>query len=225
MGNEFGLPSVPRGLTRELTVYLHALNSSLLRLAGSLRGTAEVRAVRASEASTMGTRAPADGSISQVMLGDAIVTEGKLTDGAVTESKLAAGAVTGEKIAAGSVGGNALADGAVSFGKIASGSVTTGKLSDGAVTAAKLASGIVVSMESGEALDCQTIALTGAWEETPCVLISRFALPEGGQKIAEIGVKGLRFDAGVWKFDAAGNFSWVAIGHPVAPGMGGESDE
>ena len=49
MGNERGLPSLPRGLSRDLTVYLQSLAEFVLRLSGSVRGSQSARAVRAAE--------------------------------------------------------------------------------------------------------------------------------------------------------------------------------
>ena len=46
-----GLQSVPRGLDRNLTTYLQAIRTELLRLSGLVRGSDQSRAVRASEAS------------------------------------------------------------------------------------------------------------------------------------------------------------------------------
>lgn len=49
MGNERGLPSIPRGLGRELTTYLQALHGILLSLSGLSRGSD--RALRVSDGS------------------------------------------------------------------------------------------------------------------------------------------------------------------------------
>jgi hypothetical protein len=206
---------------REITVYLQALNASFLRLAGSVRGSSEARAVRVAEVARFAVGAPVSGSVRESMIGDGAISTGKLADGSVTADKLADGSVTADKPAPGSVGTRALADGSVTFGKIAGGAlgtsglaeraVTTEKIADGAVNTAKLADGIETRWVSGTATDGETVSIPGAWAGRPCVMLTRFVL---ALPATETGILNLRDDNG-WKFDAAGDFDWTAVGHPA----------
>ena len=102
-----GLQAVPRGLDRNLTTYLQAIRTELLRLSGLVRGSDQSRAVRASEASVAfggGTVSTASGSvdmgaIASQIFRDGSVTERKLADRAVAGGKLADNAVTSRTIA------------------------------------------------------------------------------------------------------------------------------
>ena len=142
-----GLQAVPRGLDRNLTTYLQAIRTELLRLSGLVRGSDQSRAVRASEASVAfggGTVSTASGSvdmgaIASQIFRDGSVTERKLADRAVAGGKLADNAVTSRTIAPGEVGNNALAEQAVTAGKLADGAVTAGALAMRCVTRDKLA--------------------------------------------------------------------------------------
>ena len=92
-----GLQSVPRGLDRNLTTYLQAIRTELLRLSGLVRGSAQSRAVRASEASAAfggGSVSTPSGSVDVAAIASQI-----FRDGSVTERKLADRAVTGGKLA------------------------------------------------------------------------------------------------------------------------------
>lgn len=107
MGNKGGLPSVPRGLDQELTLYLQALDGLVRRMAGMVRGSVqESSAARstaatqhASASSTEGasaigcvtTRMLADGAVGTKQLKRRAVTTDILADKAVTEAKLADG--------------------------------------------------------------------------------------------------------------------------------------
>ena len=142
-----GLQAVPRGLDRNLTTYLQAIRTELLRLSGLVRGSDQSRAVRASEASVAfggGTVSTASGSvdmgaIASQIFRDGSVTERKLADRAVAGGKLADNAVTSRTIAPGEVGNNALAEQAVTAGNLSDGAVTAGALAMRCVTRDKLA--------------------------------------------------------------------------------------
>ena len=146
-----GLQAVPRGLDRNLTTYLQAIRTELLRLSGLVRGSDQSRAVRASEASVAfggGSISTASGNvdvgaIASQVLRDGSVTERKLAERAVTGGKLADNSVTSRTIAPGEVGNNALAGGAVTAGKLADGAVTSGALMNRCVTRDKLGDGAV----------------------------------------------------------------------------------
>ena len=90
MAADRGLPSVPRGLPRELTAYLSSLDAVLRRLSGDMRGAETARAVRAVEAVSFQAPQP---------IGSSAITVDMLCDGAVTERKIRDGAVTGKKLA------------------------------------------------------------------------------------------------------------------------------
>lgn len=99
---ERGLPSVPRGLPRDLTLFLQAILRVLSSLCGLGPGTEKTRAVRVSEERAAGTG-------TTPLSADAVNTQ-HIKDGAVTSAKLADGCVTGPKLAPGSVSSEKLAD-------------------------------------------------------------------------------------------------------------------
>ena len=142
-----GLQSVPRGLDRNLTTYLQAIRTELLRLSGLVRGSDQSRAVRASEASaafgggsvSTPSKSVDVAAIASQIFRDGSVTERKLAERAVTGGKVADNAVTARTIAPGEVDNNALAEQAVTAGKLAGGAVTAGALANGCVTRGKLA--------------------------------------------------------------------------------------
>lgn len=102
MPPERGLPSVPRGLSRDLTLFLQAILRVLSNLSGLGPGTEKTRAVRVSEERLYGAgTAP--------LSVDAVSTQ-HIKDGAITSAKLADGCVTGPKLAPGSVNPEKLAD-------------------------------------------------------------------------------------------------------------------
>ena len=71
MAVERGLPSVPQGLPRGLTVYLQNLHAYLLRLAGNVRGAADSQAVRRAEiAGYSKSSAPGENSVTAAMVRD-----------------------------------------------------------------------------------------------------------------------------------------------------------
>lgn len=206
MANERGLPSVPRGLPRDLTVYLQSLAETLLRLSGSVRGSGDARAVRAAERSSLGFGAstPGQAAILSWMLKDKAVTSDKLADGAVTETKLGMSAVTEQ----------AIRPGAVTEAALAAEAVTGTRIADGAVDASKLACGVLPVVIGGAAVDGETVVLPGTWRERPWVAL---ALVTGMSSAGVAGALDLReapgdAETGVWRFDAAGNFHWIAVG-------------
>lgn len=242
MAVDRGLPSVPQGLPRSLTVYLQSLHAYLLRLAGNIRGASDSQAVRRSDlAGYSRTQTPAADSITAAMLRDGSVTEKKLADGAVSASKIADGVIEGKKLVQGAVGSRELAGGAVDAYAIQPAAVTTEKLADSAVSedkiaekavsAGKLADGIMTFVVSGQAEDGNVVEVPGQWIGTPLVAVTGFSfgsLPAG----AEIVVKadGLRKSGELWMFDAVaravvppqmeeespltvhGRMGWMAVG-------------
>lgn len=206
MGNERGLPAIPRGLGRELTTYLQALHGILLGLSGLSRGAD--RALRVSDGSVR------TGTV-MAAIGQAAVLNRHLADKAVTSSKLADGCVTAGK----------LAPSAVTDKAIQAGAVTEEALAAGAVTVSKLASGVLPVWVAGTAAHGETVSLPGVWIAAPLVALTAVTLP-GSQTETEadalsaVGVSGLREvvdengqGTGQWEFDAAGNFAWAAIGY------------
>lgn len=101
MAPERGLPSVPRGLSRDLTLFLQAILRVLSSLSGLGPGTEKTRAVRVSEERLYGagTAALSADAVSTQHIKDGAITSAKLADGCVTEVKLAAKSVTLEKLA------------------------------------------------------------------------------------------------------------------------------
>ena len=213
MAVDRGLPAVPQGLPRGLTVYLQSLHAYLLRLAGNIRGASDTQAVRRSDlAGYSRNPAPAVDSVTAAMLKDGSVTEKKLADGAVSAGKIADGVIEGKKLVQGAVGSRELAGGAVDADAVQKAAVTTEKLADGAVSedkiadkavsAGKLADGIMTFVVSGQAEDGDVVELPGEWSGSPLVSVSGFSfssLPAG----AEMTVKadGLRKSGDCWLFD------------------------
>ena len=237
MGNERGLPSLPRGLSRDLTVYLQSLAEFVLRLSGSVRGSQSARAVRAAEKAGLGpgTATIGQGAVQSDMLRRGCVTEDKLADGAVTAAKLGQSAVTSRAVMPGAVnetalavnavGESRLADGAVTADKLADKAITTKKLADGAVSRSKLGVGVLPALVAGTATNGETVALPGLWACAPVVAMTAFSLSQGRDgetegNDARTGVSGLRevvddtgAGTGVWEFDAVGSFCWAAAGY------------
>lgn len=206
MGNERGLPSIPRGLGRELTTYLQALHNMLLGLSGLSRGSD--RALRMSDGSvSTGTVTASIGQASVLTrhLADKAVTSSKMADGCVTAAKLAQSAVTDKAIQAGAVTGTALATGAVS--------------------ASKIKPGVLPVWVTGSARNGEIITLPGVWAATPLVAVTALSLHsiQEGEQVGNpvrVGVAALREvedeegkGTGQWEFDATGDFEWAAIGY------------
>ena len=178
MALDRGLPSVPQGLPRGLTVYLQNLHAYLLRLAGNVRGASDSRAVRRSEmAGYTKTTAPGEHAITSDMLRDGSVTEKKLADNAVTGKKIADAAIEGKKLVQGAIGSRELAAGAVDSDALMNGAVSGEKLADAAVSSAKLEKGLLTVTLSGEAEDGAEVELPGEWEGMPAVCVTGFSLP------------------------------------------------
>lgn len=183
MAHEHGLPSVPRGLPRELTIFLQGILRVLSSMGGFGRGTEKTRALRVSDgksvaaapaaldAGAVATRHISDGAVTQSKLADLCVTEGKLAQSSVTARAIAGGAVTGEALAAQCVSADKLADNA-----------------------------LPASME-GSARDGEAVQI-GTWYGAPHVALLGFRVPLMDGATLRVGIKNLREEAGVWSFDA-----------------------
>ncbi|WP_297669733.1 hypothetical protein [uncultured Desulfovibrio sp.] len=141
-GSDRGLPAIPRGLDRGLSIYLQSLSSLILRLSGIVRGSEQARALRVSDGATGTASAIADAAVTSAKLASSAVTEDKIAVGAVTEKKLGKGAVTRDAIADGAIVA-ALADNSLPGAKLQNETVTAAKLAPGAVTGVALAFGAV----------------------------------------------------------------------------------
>lgn len=221
MGSDRGLPSLPRGLPRDLTTYLQGLSTVVLRLSGNVRGSEQVRAVRVSEgvSTAAGSGRPGIGqneilswnlanrAVTTEKMVDGCVTSPKLANGAVTEGKLADEAVVTGKLAERAVTSSKLADGAVTAESIKAGAITEDAIADGAVQGTKLASGVLPVFHAGTAVDGETVVLPGIWVSAPAVMLTLISLPpvqapeqepDSGLELAEptvglsVGVTGLR---------------------------------
>lgn len=201
MATDRGLPAVPRGIDRALTNYLQALQTVVLRLSGMVRGSDESRAVRVSDGSVSTGTATASigqGSVLTTHIADNAITSSKITDGAVTDTKIAPSAVTSRAIASGAVGTDSMA----------------GKC----VTADKFADGVLPTMITGTAVDGEDVLIPGKWLSKPGVMLSSVSSAQA--LTGAFGVMGLQeilaadgAGTGEWKFTAAGNFVWMAMGH------------
>ena len=148
MAADRGLPSVPRGLPRELTAYLSSIDAVLRRLSGDMRGAETARAVRAAEVVSFQAPQPIGSSAITVdMLCDGAVTERKIRDGAVTGKKLAQSTITPRELGAGAVTEDALEKGSVATSKLCDRAVTDDKIGDGAVVSRTLADHAVTEMK------------------------------------------------------------------------------
>lgn len=170
----------------------------------------------------------ADGAINNEKLADLSVSERKLADYAITADKLADLAVSGSKIADGAVGNEKLAKDAVAEANLVSESVTsrviaakaigTVAISDNAVTKEKIATGVLPTFSNGSAEDGEVVQLPGKWLSKPNVMLSFVSSVQTDtgefgatalQEILDEDGKG----TGAWKFTAAGNFTWLAVGN------------
>lgn len=223
MAHEKALMAVPRGLPRDLTVYLQSLNNVVSRLAGIGRGTETARAVRVNEG-IMGKKDT--GPIDAARISAGSISGDKLADGSVTEAKLAENAVTAKKIASGSIGASLLANGAVGEAKLSNNSVSASKIRNFNVTAEKLARDLWPVFVEGTGTHGETINL-GKWLDRPLVGITGHRIPvaDCGEICAEI--VNLRENNGHWFFDVhavcelgeedgekfyPGEISWQAMG-------------
>ncbi len=202
MGNERGLPSIPRGLGRELTAYLQAIHGVLLNLSGLSRGSD--RALRVSDGSVR------TGTVT-ASIGQASVLTRHLADKAVTSSKMADGCVTADKLAQGAVAASKLASGVLPI--LVSGTATDGEtvtLPGAWATAPVVAVSALllnpIHQEEPEA---------GPEEERPGE-----EPKDQDESPGRVGVTDLREvmdeqgnGTGQWQFEAAGSFEWTAIGY------------
>lgn len=182
MARERGLPSIPRGLSRDLTIYLQALQNVVLSISGLGPGTEKTRALRVSEGAKTGA--------ASAVLGVGAVSTRHIGDGAVTTSKLSDGCVTSKKLSPSAVGTRELAGGAVTADALSAASVSPDKLSD-------LALSVGVS---GIAADGETVNI-GGWYGEPHVAVIGFAFPAMANGEMQVGIKNLREIAGEWLFD------------------------
>lgn len=200
MGNSVGLPAVPTGLPRDLSIFLQALAENVRILAGSARGTSGARAVRASEANTLSTGTS--------VVGQNAIGTGNLKAKSITSDKLADSSVTEAKLAMSSVSGRVLQAGAVTEDKIAMASVSASKIADGVLP---------VCIE-GRALDGEMVEIPALFAECPTVcLTSIHALSDktdilvGYTELFELFAE--ESGTGRWAFVAIGSFAWIAIGY------------
>lgn len=228
-----GLPSVPRGLNREMTAYLQSMHNVVLGMSGLGRGTTDTRAVRVNEgrygsvsnAAASGKDFLDIGSIMTAHLANEAVTEPKIADGAVTHAKLGISAVESNNIKPGAVDSATIKKGAVSTDKLADRAVTTEKLADRSVVADKLADRAVTNQKiadnsitieklapellpvfvSGVSAHGTTVNL-GKWLERPVVVMTGQRIPVGECGELCAGVNNLREENGVWLFDAVAIF-------------------
>lgn len=227
-----GLPSVPRGLNREMTAYLQSMHNVVLGMTGLGRGTTDTRAVRVNEnrAGVSGSGSQGKdfldaGSVMTAHLARGAVTEEKIADQAVSHAKLGISAVESNNIKPGAVDNATIKKGAVSTDKLADGAVTTDKLADKAVTTGKLADGAVTSRKiadnsitieklapellpvfvSGISAHGTTVNL-GKWLERPLVVLTGQRIPVGECGELCAGIENLRLENGVWLFEAVAVF-------------------
>lgn len=200
MGNSVGLPAVPTGLSRDLSIFLQALAENVRILAGSARGASGARAVRASEANTLGTGTSVVGqnAIGTANVKAKSITSDKLADNSVTEAKLAMSSVSARTLQAGAV--------------------TTDKIALAAVSTSKLAEGVLPVLVEGIAADGEQVEIPVLFVERPTVcLTSIHALSDksgilvGYTELFEIPAG--ETNTGAWGFVACGTFAWAAIGY------------
>ena len=179
-------------------------------------------------ASAVSTAKMVDYAVTAEKLADLAVSTGKVADGAINNEKLADLAVSESKIADGAVSTEKLAKDAVAEANLASGSVTsrviaakaigTVAINDNAVTKEKIATGVLPTFSTGSAVDGDEVQLPGKWLSKPNVMLSFVNAVQTDtvafgatalQEILDEDGKG----TGAWKFTAAGNFTWLAVGN------------
>ena len=218
MAVDRGLPAVPQGLPRGLTVYLQALQAYLLRLAGNARGATETQAVRRAELSGYArVAAPAENSLTSAMLRDGAISTSKLADGAVTAEKIAAGVIDGSRLKQGTVTARELGAASVGEDALCSNAVITAKLADGAVTAEKLADGVLRDVATGQAMDGETVDLGDVWRSLIAVSVTGFQFPDPAGGALTVTAGNVRQENGKWLFDAV-----VRSVSPADPAAGTE---
>ena len=194
MGNKGGLPSVPRGLAQELTLYLQALDGLVHRMAGMVRGTVQETDAARSTVAALRSRTTSAGTAAASCVGT-----DQLMDGAVGTKQLKRKAVTTDILAANAV--------------------TESKLRDGAVSKQKLADGIVPEWSEGTAQDGEEINL-GAWAGRPALCVAGFDLPFPGAAwdSLSVGFDDLRHDGTVWRCTARARLESAGAETPVSQG-------
>lgn len=233
MALDRGLPSVPQGLPRGLTVYLQNLHAYLLRLSGNVRGASDSQAVRRADLSGFSkSTSPGENSITATMVRDGAITEQKLADNAVTGKKIADRTIEGSKLVQGAIGSRELAASAVETDALRDGVVSGEKLANRAVSSAKLEKGLLTVTVSGEAEDGDVVEIPGNWEGMPIVCATGFSLPsfpaEAGVDVRAANFRkegdGLFFDAvvravapadealGTEEVIVSGKMFWLAVG-------------
>lgn len=222
---ERGLPSVPRGLSRELATYLQALQTVVLSVAGLGRGNEEKRALRAPEKTNTERRELRRGEVLTANLADGSVSADKLAAGCVTEKKIAPSAVTAKAIKGGAVGADALAALCVGNGKLADRCVEERNIEDGSVTRAKLGADCRLTIQEGKALDGELVELAGFAEE-PLAVMTGFWVETGGKGVLRAGIREMEKTDRGWSFTAEarleteakvykGGLRWRAYGRSV----------
>lgn len=204
-----GLPSIPRGLSRDMTCYLQSIHNIILGMSGLGRNTADSRAMRVDE-----RQFAAGGSHAQTSLGTGSILTAHIATGAVTESKIAAGAVTADKIAPANletrhikpqaIDTACLRDNAVTTGKLENASVNSEKLAAGCVTRSKLAHELIPAMIYGLARHGDIVNLK-AWAMRPLLCVTGFGIdgmPERAGQWLQIRIANLHEADGKWQFEA-----------------------
>lgn len=227
-----GLPSVPRGLNREMTAYLQSMHNVVLSMTGLGRGTTDTRAVRVNEgrygaggSGASGKDFLGAGSVLTAHLANGAVTEEKIADKAVTHAKLGIsavesnnikpeavdnatikkGAVSTDKLADRAVTTEKLGDKTVTTGKLADGAVTNRKIADNSITIEKLAPELLPVFVSGVSANGTTVNL-GKWLERPVVVMTGQRIPVGECGELCAAIENLREENGVWLFEAVAVF-------------------
>lgn len=216
MASNVGIPAVPSGLPRDLSMFLQAMAENVRILAGSARGAHTARAVREYERGT-GTASIGHGAIGQEQLQPRAVTTAKLADGAVTADKLAVNAVTERSIKPGAVSADSLALDAVTGDKIAFRTISADKMAVGVIPDVPALPVVV----AGQAVAGEIVLIPGVFTDAPVVCVTAIhaleassdaAVLVGPLELAEvIEDEGQR--TGKWQFTAAGAFAWVAVGY------------
>ena len=214
MAHKPGLPTVPRGLPPALTSYLQSLDAAIRRIVGQARGTEAV----STERGTSGV--PIRSTVTSEALATGSVSTDKMANASVTTEKIAKGAVTGERLGDQSVASTHLTKGCVTTEKLEDDAVTGEKIKEGAITDVHLAAGLMPSdltFQAGAASDGMLIEIPGAWKAAPAVFLTSFTILEGATAVGPQNLREVISEEGTgtgrWQFDAAGAFSWCAVGY------------
>ena len=148
------MPSVPRGLSRELESFLGSVSSNVSKLIGAARNSSGSRAVTISESRNIisggSSSSTEQSAIYTYMLKDKSVTSSKLADNAVTSEKIDVSAVLTRNMAAKAVTSDILGDYSVESSKIKDGSVISAKIADGAIVRKHIADNAVATAHIAE---------------------------------------------------------------------------